>query len=259
MENNIRIIKGSYAFLEELQANLFNMISENGHELNGNEVDGYALKIDMSQFNEDQQRLIEVALKARIQSGIWETQPEEINFKINEELCANSFAITVVSAEKLEIVQKDILRGAKVPEENIIMLNMPFALGMYNTLVAVVIAFNLNENQMQAIELASKTARTGIKIQKFTRKAGLVAVSTANVANRVIKDVALAGTEVGATVLAGSVKTVVEASACALNIGIRDLNPKELVRGENVMALRKTIRTLFKKDDSKISNGFASL
>ena len=112
MENNIRIIKGSYMFLEELQANLFNMISENGHELNGNEVDGYALKIDMSQFNEDQQRLIEVALKARIQSGIWEMQPEEINFKINEELCANSFAITVDSAEKLEIVQKDILRGA---------------------------------------------------------------------------------------------------------------------------------------------------
>ena len=139
------------------------------------------------------------------------------------------------------------------------MLNMPFALGMYNTLVAVVIAFNLNENQMQAIELASKTARTGIKIQKFTRKAGLVGVSAANVANRVIKDVALAGTEVGAAVIAGSVKTVVEASACALNIGIRDLNPKELIKGDNVMALRKTIRTLFKKDDSKISNGFASL
>ena len=40
---------------------------------------------------------------------------------------------------------------------------------------------------------------------------------------------------------------------------ILSFSGKELIKGDNVMALRKTIRTLFKKDDSKISNGFASL
>ena len=255
-----KIIRGSKAFLEEIVVNLLSRISETCYELNGSDEDGWCLKINYDGLTDGQGRIIEVALKARQQSGVWETQPDdEQAFKINEELCANSFAITVDSTEKLDIVMNDILRGAKVPQENIIMLNQPFAIGMYNTLVAVVIAFDLNENQMQAIALASKTARTGIKIQKFTKKAGLVATSTANVTNRVVREVALAGTEVGATILSGTIKTTIEAGACALNIGIRDLNPKELVKGDNVMALRKTIKNLFNKDDSKITNGFASL
>ena len=37
----VKFIKGDVRMLEELQANLLNMISEDGHELAGNETDGY--------------------------------------------------------------------------------------------------------------------------------------------------------------------------------------------------------------------------
>ena len=161
----------------------------------------------------------------------------------------------------MDIIINDILRGAKIPEENIAVLQQPFAPRMYNTLVVVIIALGLNEDQMKAVQLSAKTAKTGIKITEFTKKATMIASSTANVANRVAKEVLLAGTEIGTTVAVGAVKTGVEMTACALNIGLRDLNPKELAKGENVQSLFKTVKSLWNKnsDNSKITKGFASL
>ena len=114
---------------------------------------------------------------------------------------------------------------------------------------------------MKAVQLSAKTAKMGIKVTTFTKKASMIATSTANVANRVSREVVLAGTEVGATILAGSVKTGVEMVACAANIGIRDLNPKELFKGDNVQALSKTIKSLWgnRNAGDKNTNGFASL
>lgn len=253
----VKLIRGSKEMLMELQANLFNRVNAEGHELGGSDEDGYALKIDTDVFNDSQIRLIETALNARINSGILDANA----YTITPELVQNSFALTADSNEKLEIIQNDILRGAKVPVENIAVLQQPWAPGMYNTLSVVVIAFDLNEDQMKAVELSAKTARMGIKVTNFTKKASMIATSTANVTNRVAREVLLAGTEVGATVLAGTVKTGVEMTACALNIGIRDLNPKELFKGDNVQSLAKTVKSLWKNKggNDKITNGFAVL
>lgn len=252
----VKFIKADKKFLEELQANLFNRISDNGHELNESEADGCALKIDFDVFNESQIRLIETAINARINAGIF---PANL-YEVNEELVQNSFALTADSAEKLEIIQNDIFRGAKIPEENMAILQQPWGPGMYNTLTVVVIAFGLSEDQMKAVQLSAKTAKMGIKVTTFTRKASMVATASGNVINRVTREVALAGTEVGTTILAGTVKTGVEMAACALNIGVRDLNPKELFKGENVQSLAKTVKSLWgNKSNDKITNGFASL
>lgn len=254
-----RFIKGEKRMLEELQANLLNMIAEEGHELNGSEEDGWVLKIDDEILEDIQLRLLETALSARISAGIL---PANV-YQINEELVKNSFALTADSNEKFEIIMNDILRGAKVPEESIAILQQPFAPGMYNTLVTVVIAFNLSEDQMQAVQLAAKAAKTGIKITTFTKKASMIATASANVGGRVAREVLLAGTEIGATVATSAVKTGVEMTACALNIGIRDLNPKELAKGENVQSLFKTVRGLWNKhtanSNDKVTKGFASL
>lgn len=253
----VKFIKGSKAMLEELQANLFNVISEDGHELAGSETDGYCLKIDMDVFNDTQVRLIETALNARINAGVLDASL----YEITPELVQNSFALTADSREKLNIIQNDILRGAKVPVEKIAVLQQPFAPGMYGTPTIVVIAFDLSQDQMKAVELSAKTAKAGIKVTTFTKKASMIATSTANVTNRVAREVLLAGTEVGATVLAGSVKTGVEMVACAANIGIRDLNPRELFKGDNVQSLAKTVKSLWgnRNSSDKITNGFASL
>lgn len=253
----LKIIKGDVRMLEELQGNLFNRVSEEGHELNGSPEDGYALKVDMNTFDDGQRRLIETAMKARIQAGVLPVDAWEVQ----EELVQNSFCLTADSQEKLEIIQNDILRGAKVDPENVVVLHQPWAPEMYNTLTCVVIAFNLNSDQMKAVQLSAKAAKTGIKVTTFTKKASMIATSTANVANRVTREVALAGTEVGATVVAGTVKTGVEMAACAANIAIRDLNPKELFKGDNVQTLAKTVKSLWgkRKDSDKITNAFAAL
>lgn len=251
------LLRGDQKMLQELQANLVNMITETGHELAGSPEDGYALKIDTDVLNDMQIRLFETAMNARMNAGVL---PAGF-YDVTPELVQNSFALTADSNEKLEIIQNDILRGAKVPAENIAVLQQPFAPGMYNTLSVVVIAFNLSEDQMKAVQLSAKTAKMGIKVTTFTKKASMIATSTANVANRVSREVVLAGTEVGATLAAGAVKTGVEMVACAANIGIRDLNPKELFKGDNVQALSKTIKSLWgnRNAGDKITNGFASL
>lgn len=252
----VKFIKGDKRMLEELQANLLNMISEDGHELAGGEADGYCLKIDTDVLNEMQLRLLETAMNARINAGVLDASL----YQVQEELVQNSFALTADSQEKLDIIQNDILRGAKIPAENIAILQQPFAPGMYSTLTVVVLAFNLSEDQMKAVQLSAKTAKMGIKITTYAKKASMIGTSTAHVANRVTREVALAGTEIGATIISGSVKTGVEMIACAANIGIRDLNPKELFKGDNVQALSKTIKSLWgNRTDSKITNGFASL
>ena len=253
----VKFIKGDLRFLEEVQANLLNRIREDGHEIAGNEEEGYCLKIDLDVFDEMQIRLFETAINARINAGVF---PANL-YEVTPELVQNSFALTADSHEKLEIIQNDILRGAKVPAENIAVLQQPFAPGMYSTLTVVIIAFDLSEDQIKAVELSAKTAKMGIKVTAFTKKAAMIATSTANVTNRVAREVVLAGTEVGATIAAGTIKTAVEASACAINIGIRDLNPKELFKGDNVQALSKTIKGLWGKRNSndKITNGFAAI
>ena len=51
------------------------------------------------------------------------------------------------------------------------------------------------------------------------------------------------------------VKTGVEATACVANIAI-----KELMKGDNVQNLMKTIKTTFKKQETtKLSRGFGAL
>lgn len=254
----MKFIKGNREMLEELQANLFNRLSEEGHELNGSDVDGYALKIDEEVFSDTQRRIIEVAIKARINTGIMDSS----QYVINEEFVKNSFSLTADSQEKMEIIQNDILRGAKIPEENIVVLMQPWAPEMYNTFSYLVIAYGLSEDQMKAVQLSAKAAKTGIKVTQATKKVAMIAGATGNVVNRVGREVTLAGVEIGATIGAGVVKTGIEATACAINIGIRDLNPKEIAKGENVQRLGKTLKSLFKKNTSgsqQITNGFAAL
>ena len=131
---------------------------------------------------------------------------------------------------------------------------------MYNTLVHTIIAFNLNDDQMKAIELATKVAQTGVKVSNFTKKARMIGGASASVLNRVGREVTLAGVEIGATVGVGVVKTGVEATACVANIAIKELNHKELMKGDNVQNLMKTIKTTFKKQETaKLSRGFGAL
>ena len=88
---------------------------------------------------------------------------------------------------------------------------------------------------------------------------GMVAVA-ASVLNRVGREVTLASVEIGATIGAGMVKTGVEATACVANIAIKELNHKELMKGDNVQNLMKTIKTTFKKQETaKLSRGFGAL
>lgn len=258
----IKIVKGTEKEVMELQANLFAripVVAEDGsvpHQVMGSPEDGYALKVDLSYYDDNTLKLIETAIKARISAGVM--SPED--WEINEDLVRNSFALTADSHEKLEIILTDILRGAKIQEENIMVVQQPFAKGMVSTLTTVVLAFDLSEDQMKAIELSAKVARQGIKVQNFAKKAGMIATSTANVTNRVGREVIVAGTEVVSTLGVGAIKTGVEMAACAVNIGIRDLNPRQLMQGDNVQALAKTLKGLWKKDDSKgVSNGFAAL
>ena len=212
------------------------------------------IKIDTELLSDIQIMIIEAGLSSRVQSGVL------TGYEPDMSLIQNTFALTANSPEKVEIVIKEILGGAKVTEDNIVLLQQPYAEGMYNTLIPVIIAFNLNQDQMKAIQLSTKVAQQGIKITNFTKKASMILGSSAHVVNRIGREVTLAGVEVGATIGVGAVKTGVEATACIANIAIKELNHKELMRGDNVQALMKTMRTMFKKDDTtKLSSGFGAL
>ena len=264
---SVKFIAGSKPQLEELIANLFSRICVNivdeepvavGFELNGSDEDGYMLKIDSELLSDIQLMVLEAGLSARVQAGVLDKSA----YQVNEDLLANTFCLTANSPEKLEIVVKDILGGAKVGEDNIVVLQQPFAPNMYNTLTNVVIAFNLNEDQMKAIQLSTKVAAHGIKITDFTKKARMIGGASANVINRVGKEVTLAGVEIGATVGVGVVKTSIEATACVANLAIKELNHKELMKGDNVQNLMKTVKGLWaKKENSNqiVGRGFAQL
>lgn len=264
---SVKFIQGTKPQLEELVANLFSRVCVNiiedepvavGFELNGTDSEGYVLKIDTDMLNDVQLMVLEAGLSARIQSG---TLDKSV-YEVNEAMLANTFCLTANSPEKLDIVIKDILGGAKVNEDNIVVLQQPFAPGMYSVLTNVVIAFNLNEDQMKAIQLSTKAAAHGIKITDFTKKARMVGGATANVINRVGREVTLAGVEIGATVGVGVVKTGVEATACIANIAIKELQPKELVKGDNVQNLMRTVKSLWgnrRNDNQVIGRGFAQL
>lgn len=241
-------------FLKEIQINLLNRLGEAGHEINSNgEIN--MLKIDFDILGEQCMKIVEIAINARIQAGVF---PAEL-YQVDEVLIQNAFSLTADSDEKLDIILKDILRGAKVPETQYIVLEQPWGPGMYNTLTKVVIALDLTEDQMKAIQTAAKMARTGIKITNGTKKVALVAGATANVATRVGKEIALAGTEIGANIATSAVKTGVEMGAVVLNSAVRDLNPRELIAGSNVQQLMKTVKSVWGKESSKITNGFADL
>lgn len=265
---SVKFIKGDYNLLNELVANLFSRVCVNlsedgepitvGFELNGTDEEGYMIKIDTELLNDVQLMVLEAGLSARIQAGVL----DKSLYTIDEMMLSNTFCLTANSPEKLDIVLKDILSGAKVGEENIIVLQQPFAPGMYNTLTNVVIAFNLNEDQMKAIQLSTKAAAHGIKITDFTKKARMVGGATANVINRVGREVTLATVEIGATVGVGAVKTGVEATACVANIAIKELQPKELLKGDNVQSLMKTVKGLWgnkNQSNQVVGRGFAQL
>lgn len=257
----VKLIKGNERMIEELIANLLAPICTDaegvvvGIESMGSPEDGYCVKIDTDMLSDAQIMVIEAGLSSRVQSGVL------TGYEPDMTLIQNTFALTANSPEKVEIILKDILGGAKVSEEHIIMLQQPYAEGMYNTLVNVVIAYNLNDDQMKAIQLSTKVAQQGIKITDFTKKASMIAGASAHVLNRVGREVTLATVEVGATVGVGMVKTGVEATACVANIAIKELNHKELMKGDNVQSLMKTMRTMFKKENttSKLSTGFGAL
>ena len=256
-----KLIKGNQRMIEELIANLLAPIctNENGEvvgiESMGSEQDGYCVKIDTDMLSDIQIMVIEAGLSSRVQSGVL------TGYEPDMTLIENTFALTANSPEKVEIVLKDILGGAKVSDENIIVLQQPYAEGMYNTLIPVIIAFNLNQDQMNAIQLSTKVAQQGIKITNFTKKASMIMGSSAHVVNRVGREVALAGVEVGATIGVGVVNTGVEATACVANIALKELNHKELMKGDNVQSLMKTVKSMFKKDNNatKLSTGFGAL
>lgn len=253
-----KIINGEKELLEELQANVFARISEEGTEIRTDEQTKVtALKIDMDLFNDNQLKVIEAAMFSRINSGVLNADMWEVN----EQIIQSTFSLTADSQEKYEIVMNDILRGAKVPEDKIVVLTQPWAPKMYNTQIYCIIAFDLSSDQMKAIELSTKLAKGGIKVTNIAKKVGMVGTATGNVVNRVSREVVLAGTEIGATVAAGTVKTGVEALAVATNIAIRDLNPKELIAGSNVQTLIGTVKGLWSKrnSDSKVTTGFGSL
>ena len=256
----IKLIKGNERMIEELIANLLAPVctNENGEvvgiESMGSPEDGFCVKIDTDMLSDVQIMVIEAGLSSRVQSGVL------TGYEPDMSLIQNTFALTANSPEKVEIVLKDILGGAKVTEENIIVLQQPYAEGMYNTLIPVVIAFNLNQDQMNAIQLSTKVAQQGIKITNFTKKASMVLGSSAHVVNRVGREVALASVEVGATVGVGMIKTGVEAGACVANIALKELNHKELMKGDNVQSLMRTVKSMFKKDNTtKLSTGFGAL
>lgn len=258
--STIKMIQCEQKVADELIANLLAPVCSTedgtvvGVESMGSETDGYMVKIDTAVLNDLQLMIIEAGLSSRVQSGVLS------GYEVNESLVQNTFALIANSKEKMEIIVKDILGGAKVNEDNIVVVQQPFAPGMYNTLVNVVIAFNLNDDQMKAIELATKVAQTGIKVTNFTKKASMIAGTSAHVVNRIGKEVTLATVEVGATLGAGAVKTGVEATACVLNIGIKELNHKELMKGDNVQSLMKTIKSTFKKQETtKLNRGFGAL
>lgn len=257
----IKMIKGDQALIEELMANLFAPVCMDketgivsGAEVLGSEQDGWALKIDTDLLSDAQLMIIEAGLSCRVASGLLK------DYEVDESIIQNTFALTANSPEKVDIILKDILGGAKVPEQNIEVLAQPFAPGMYNTLIVCVIAYGLNDDQMKAIELSTKVAQQGIKVTNFTKKASMVAGASANVINRVGREVTLAGVEIGATLGAGAVKTGVEATACVVNVAVKELNHKELMKGDNVQALMKTMKNVFKKNDTpKLSRGFGAL
>lgn len=241
--------------VEELVANLFELVAPGNAEIA--EAEGvYSLKFDEETLTDDQLMIIETALSARIQGGVLSKDA----YAVNEVIISNSFSLTASSPEKYEIIVNDILRGAKVNQGQIVTLQQPFAPGMYNSLIYVVIAVNLSEDQMSAIELSTKVAQQGIKVTNWAKKAGMIGGSTAQVANRVGREVTLAAVEIGAVVGVGTVKTAVEATACVANTVIRDLNHRELLKGDNVQSLLATIKSMKNNKTSKqISRGFGAL
>lgn len=245
------------ALIDELVGNLFELVAPGHAEvMEDPETKNIMLKFDEETLTDDQIMIIETALSARIQGGVLPTEA----YAVNEVLISNSFSLTATSPEKYEIIMNDILRGAKVKEGQIVTLQQPFAPGMYNSLIYVVIAVNLSEDQMSAIELSTKVAQQGIKVTNWAKRAGMIGGSTAQVVNRVGREVTLAAVEIGAVVGVGTVKTAVEATACVANTVIRDLNHRELLRGDNVQTLLGTIKSLKANKGSKqISRGFGAL
>lgn len=247
----------SKGLIEELAGNLFELVAPGHAEIMADEESGVmTLKFDEETLSDDQLMIIETALSARIQGGVL---PAEA-YQVNDRLIANSFSLTASSPEKYEIIKNDILRGAKVKDGQIVTLQQPFAPGMFNSLIYVVIAVNLSEDQMSAIELSTKVAQQGIKVTNWAKRAGMIGGSTAQVANRVGREVTLAAVEIGAVVGVGTVKTAVEATACVANTVIRDLNHRELLKGDNVQSLLGTIKSLKNnKGNKQISRGFGAL
>lgn len=200
-------------------------------------------------------RVASIALNARLNAGII----PEGSIEIDEEASATCFSILANTEEKLELMKKSF-ESCNIPEDRTIILHMPCTSALDN-LGYLLIALDLTEEQLSAIKLAIKTARISLKVANVTKKASIIGSASAVAGNKIVRDVTLATVEVGATIGTGLIKTGVEAGACALNIGIKELNPKDLAKGDNVQKLTKTLKSLFKsKDNNKtITGGFSAL
>lgn len=201
-------------------------------------------------------KVINICLNARINAGIL---PQGC-IEIDEESFASCFSVLANNDEKLEIMRKSF--ESCIPEDKTLILHMPCSATELDNLGYLIIALDLADDQLSAIKLAVKTARISLKVANTTKKVSIIGSASAVAGNKIVRDVTLATVEVGATIGTGLVKTGIEAGACALNIGIKELNPKDLAKGDNVQKLSKTLKSLFKskhKDNKATTGGFSVL
>lgn len=210
-----KTITGNTQAVEEIKVNLFDTIEEGIAEVvvDPTKEGASILKWNIDSLDDSQYIIIETALYYRGQSGLL----TGLVLEIDESVTNMCFAIPASSQEKANIILNDIFGTAKVPKESIVTLLQPFAPGMYNVTEMLIIAFNLSEDQLQAINSTATVAGFGQKINKTVRKIKMSTHGSSKVIVGTTKEVAELAGAVGGTLLGGTVVAGFAGGATALD------------------------------------------
>lgn len=248
MSQQLKLITGNTQILEEIKVNLLDVVANGISEIaNLPDQDGMSvIKWDISSLDDSQYIIIETALYYRKQSGLL----ENIEVAIDESVTNMCFAIPASSQEKVNIIMNDIFGTAKVPKESIVQLAQPFAPNMLHITEVIIIAFNLSEDQLQAINNTATVAGFGQKLNKTVRKAKMTVHGSSKVLVSTGKEVAELTGAVGGTLLGGTVIAGFAGTATALDEFTNIVTKDAFINHHATQSLTAKFKKAFKIGES---------
>lgn len=244
---SLKTIQGNTQAVEEIKVNLFDTIAPGVAEIIAKpDSNDSILKWNIEQLDDSNYIIIETALYYRQQSGLL----TGIEVQIDESVTNMCFAMPASSQEKANIILNDIFGTAKVPEESIVTLMQPFAPGIYNVTEMLIIAFNLSEDQLQAINGTATVAGFGQKINKTVRKVKMSTHGSSKVLVNTGKEVAELAGAVGGTLLGGTVVAGFAGGATAIDEFTNIVTKDAFVNHHATKSLTSKFKKAFKIGES---------